>query len=311
MIKLFNIPEYKINTGKLGNLLHGDIVHNFEENFCNYLGGYGFYGLALNSATTAIFLSMLNKNTMVDIPSILPHVVANAIITSGNGVRFKDDISWVGHSYILYRDKDYSIIDSAQEVDNTRFFGVDNLYIYSFYPTKPVGSCDGGMIVSRDKKKIDELRILAYNGTDNSVNSWGKSIERIGYKCYMNSIQAYIANENLKKLDEKLYILSKIRDQYNDAFNLKNSSSHLYRVNVKGGKILLNIVISDLARQEGITCGIHYKALHGMKVFKNCGLAEAMIQSGSESNTTLSIPFHEKLTQKEINKVIKFTKKYI
>ena len=29
---------------------------------------------------------------------------------------------------------------------------------FSFYPTKPVGSSDGGIIVSNDKAKIDYLK---------------------------------------------------------------------------------------------------------------------------------------------------------
>ena len=104
--------------------------------------------------------------------------------------------------------------------------------IFSHYPTKPVGSSDGGMIVSNDKEKIDQLRVLSRNGNSLEKNSWERSIIQWGYKFYMNSIQAYIANENFKKLDSKMEAMGKVRSIYNDAFSLNHTSYHLYRINV-------------------------------------------------------------------------------
>ena len=57
------------------------VVEQFEEKIAKYVGAK--YACSVNSATNAIFLSMLNKNTIVSIPSMIPPVVANAIITSG------------------------------------------------------------------------------------------------------------------------------------------------------------------------------------------------------------------------------------
>ena len=97
MIQLFNINNYHIDTSTLGNLLHGPIVTELEENFASYVGAK--YACAINSATNAIFLSLLNKNVTVDLPSMIPPVVANAILTSGNKINFIDDVDWVGNSY--------------------------------------------------------------------------------------------------------------------------------------------------------------------------------------------------------------------
>jgi hypothetical protein len=100
---------------------------------------------------------MLNKNTIVNIPSMIPPVVCNAILTSGNKINFIDDINWIGDSYILHKFKDYKIIDSAQKVNQNQFIEEANdedLMIFSFYPTKPIGSSDGGIIVSNDYNDI-------------------------------------------------------------------------------------------------------------------------------------------------------------
>ena len=133
MINLFNIPNYKINTEDFSHYLHGDVCNKFEKNFCKYVGAK--YACTVNSATNAIYLAMLNKNVNVDIPSMIPPVVCNALLTSGNKINFTDNTEWVGDSYILHEFSDYKIIDSAQKVDKDQFIKEANdndLMIFSF-----------------------------------------------------------------------------------------------------------------------------------------------------------------------------------
>lgn len=119
MISLFNINQYDISTKNYSNLLHDNIVTKFEQSIADYVGAK--YAVSLNSATNAILLCLLSKNLIVSIPSIIPPVVANAIITSGNKIKFYDDISWVGDSYVLHRFSDYKIVDSAQKLEKDQF----------------------------------------------------------------------------------------------------------------------------------------------------------------------------------------------
>lgn len=114
MINLFYINTHCIDTNNFSSILHDPIVTEFEDMVANYVGAK--YAVALNSATSAIFLALLNKQITVNIPSIIPPVVPNAIITSNNKIQFYDDIDWVGDSYILHMFDDYKIIDSAQKL---------------------------------------------------------------------------------------------------------------------------------------------------------------------------------------------------
>ena len=181
--------------------------------------------------------------------------------------------------------------------------------IFSHYPTKPVGGSDGGMIVSNDKEKVDQIRMLSRNGTTGlEENSWERSILQPGYKFYMNSIQAYIANENFKRLDSKMEAIEKVRKIYNESFNLNNTSHHLYRTNVTDRNKFISIM-----NEKGIQVGIHYNALHLVDCYKksfwhfNLSLPKSEI----ESETTISIPYHELLTDREIEYVIKEMKQYL
>tara|TARA_R110002020_G_scaffold474660_1_gene706663 strand:+ start:1333 stop:2253 length:921 start_codon:yes stop_codon:yes gene_type:complete len=305
MINLFNIPNYTIDTSKFNHFIHGGIVEEFESNFRDYVGAK--YSCTVNNATNAIFLAMLNKNTTVNIPSMIPPVVGNAILTSGNKINFTDDTKWIGDSYVLHRFKDYKIIDSAQKVDRNQFIKEANdedLMIFSFYPTKPIGSSDGGIIVSNDYEKIKWFKEATMNGMTYSRNNWDRTIKFPGYKMYMNSIQCYIANENLKLLDFKKMKLKKIRNIYNTKLGLNNTSDHLYRINVDNQ--------SNFIKKMGgssIICGIHYNTLHNNRAYSSY-IPKTCKNSVIESKHTVSIPFHEKLSEDEINYVISKIKRY-
>ena len=322
MVNLFNIENHIIDTSKFNHVLHDNCVKEFENTIANYVGAK--YACGVSSATNAIYLAMSKHNhwpTVVEIPSMIPPVVANAIITSNHKVDFKDDVDWVGDSYILKHftmwgeEKDYKIIDSAQKLEKNQFkkeANDEDLMIFSFYPTKPVGSIDGGMVVSNDKEKIDWFREATLNGMGWANNNWERTIKFPGWKMYLNSTQAYVANENFKKYSRKLEILKRIKKYYNDQFGYNNTSNHLYRVKVKNNKEVLKKL-----KNKGIVTGIHYKCLHNHPVYNYKFNKMQFHHEGKfrkselEEQQTLSIPFHEGLNHWDIENVVKNVKKYI
>jgi len=304
MIGLFNINTHTLDTSRYTNLLHDNIVTEFEDTIKSYVGAK--YAVSFNSATSAIFLSLLNKNTILDVPSMIPPVVLNAIVTSGNKYTFNDNTGWVGDSYILHDFGDYKIVDSAQKLEKNQFKSECNdgdLMVFSFYPTKPVGGSDGGIIVSNDIDKITLLKEMALNGMTYSHNNWERKIRFPGYKMYMNSIQADIAMNNFNLYEEKLSSLKKIREIYNNKLGYSNTSNHLYRIEVDNRENFI-----EYMKTNGIWCGIHYEAAHLNPVYSlgdvNCPLSE------KKSLRTVSIPFHERLTISEVNLIINKVKEY-
>ena len=303
MIRLFNINNYTVDTSDFTGV-HDKTVKDFEQKIAAFVGAK--YACGVSSATNAIFLALLEKNITVNLPSILPPVVCNAVLTSGNKLSFHDDISWVGNSYILHNFGDYKIIDSAQKIIKNQFkleADPQDLMIFSFYPTKPIGSYDGGIIVSDDKEKIEYFKLMTMNGTLFDQKSWKREIIRPGYKMYLNAIQAHIANKNFEKLDEKYEALAQLRNRYNAEFGIDNNSFHLYRLNINQRSEFL-----AKARQEGIEIGIHYEALHRYPIY--CSKDTRLEKSELESDTTISIPFNEKLLNHEIDKIIKLVKEH-
>jgi dTDP-4-amino-4,6-dideoxygalactose transaminase len=291
MIKLFNINTHIIDTSEFSNLLHDEIVIEFEKKFAHYVGAK--YACSVNSATNAIFLSLLNKNTIVNIPSMIPPVVANAIITSGNEVEFYDDVDWVGHSYVLHTFEDYKIVDSAQKLEQNQFMKEcepNDLMIFSFYPTKPLGGSDGGMVVTDDYDKYKWFKSIVLNGMTYANNNWERGIDFPGYKMYMTSMQAKIIMNNFEFFDKKMGSLGNLVDIYNRELGYGNTSKHLYRI-----EVLDNERFVKKMKEAGIICGIHYSALHLNPIY-NDGKELGCPKSKKLQNRTVSLPMNERLS---------------
>ena len=299
MIQLFNVNNHKIDTSKFSNLLHDSIVEEFEKTIADYVGAK--YACSINSATNAIFLSMLNKDVTVDLPSMIPPVVANAIITSGNKINFIDDVEWVGHSYLLHQFDDYKIIDSAQKLEKNQFTkecNAEDLMIFSFYPTKPLGGADGGMIVTDDYEKYKWFKEAVLNGMSYANNNWDRRISFPGYKMYMSSIQAQICLNNFKYFESKMKGLRILVDTYNKEFGYNNSSNHLYRIEVLDNQKFINEM-----KKSGIVCGVHYNALHLNDVYAkwnqfNCPKSKKL------EKRTVSLPMNEKFSFMQLEYII-------
>ena len=300
MINLFNINTYKIDTANFTHLSHDKVVEEFEHRFAEYVGAD--FSCSANSASSLLFLALLNLKTTIKVPSIIPPVVPNVILNSNNSLEFYDDIDWVGHSYELHE----NIIDSAQEVSKDQFKNLNNpnaIMVFSFYPTKPIGSCDGGVVVSNNKAKIDYFKRMSLNGTTFSKHNWEREQVAIGYKMHSNSLQAYIANENLKKLDSKQGRISEIREFYNQQLDYNNTSNHLYRIRVSYNKDFI-----EKMKLNNIQCGIHYSSCHTNPIFGHKG--DRLPKSEIESKKTVSLPFHENLTNEETKKVVKYVREF-
>ena len=314
MIQLFNVKDYIVDTSKFSNLLHDKNVIEFEEKVANYVGAK--YACSINSATNAIFLSLLEKkpNYMtrmtVKLPSMIPPVVANAVLTCGfmNSIEFVDDVDWVGHSYVLHEFEDYKIVDSAQKFQRNQFreeCNSNDLMIFSFYPTKPLGGSDGGMIVTDDYEKYKWFKEAILNGTTFANNNWERTISFPGYKMYMNSIQAQILLNNFKYFEKKMRVLKLLTNTYNRELGYENSSKHLYRI-----EVLDNQKFIENMKRVGIVCGVHYSALHLNKIYNN-GIKYNCPKSEKIQKRTVSLPMNEKLSFFEMEYIIDKVKEFI
>ena len=323
---LFNINHYNIDTSKFKHMLH-DFEPELEEKFAKYVGAkYACIGNSASSimqlALMGIFQNIPSETLMLHqlyLPSMIPVAVANIIHNSGIPSSWEDNVEWVGHSYVLYdagpalakvdeQATPFRIIDSAQEVTRNQFATSANdndLMIFSLYPTKPVGGLDGGIMVSNDESKINYFRTAMHLGvgmTEIQEGSWQRQLIIPGWKLHCNSAQSYVALKNLEKLDEKYERLDEIREKYNDAFGLENSSRHLYRIDVED-RNEFRMEMNDLK----IETGIHYAPAH-FYPFYRLSIPKSLENTERKAQSTVSIPYNEKLTDEDVDFIIKSIK---
>lgn len=310
MIKLF-APVHTIDIHhNFDHLLHGSIVTDLEKAVADYVGAK--YAVAVSSATAGIFLSLKHavpsEEEIIQIPSIIPPVVPNVLINSDIKFGWNGNTYWVGSDYTLLVNRKLTMVDSAQSFEPGQFKNwtsltdTETLMIFSFYPTKPLGGFDGGMVVSDNEQLIEWIRTASRNGTKGSENSWDRSLIFPGWKMYMNSIQAkYLYNKLTTTYEQERAKVIEIREVYNEAFGINNISNHLYRVAVN----------EHYTPPNDIQTGRHYAPCHLNPVYKGIPCRFSNEKDILEQSNKVSIPLHSGLSEAEVKYIIHYFKKYV
>lgn len=189
-----------------------------------------------------------------------------------------------------------------------------DIYTTSFFPTKPLGCFgDGGAIFTNNLKISKKINSLKFHGKGKNKNDH----IAVGLNSRLDTIQAIILNEKLKNFQNKTLIRKKIANEYlkkidNPQVVLpkyeKNFDSvfSLFTLKVKKRKKFINFL-----KKNQIQTGIYYdKVFTDQKVFKKFDQRK-LINSQKISKTSVSIPCHDKLTSKEVKKIIKVINSFV
>jgi dTDP-4-amino-4,6-dideoxygalactose transaminase len=166
------------------------------------------------------------------------------------------------------------ILDSAHCVTPRMLY---DYAFFSFHPYKPICASDGGMISTNNKNAEQYFRSYKNFGRQNIGQTY--TIEREGFKFYMNNLNATIALTQLDKYNNKLAIRKQNYAQLSTKYQLlphdKYSSFYFATALLDDADLLIQA--HNLSR--------HYPMLHKMPYY--------------DSNQ--SLPILEKLHNKIIN----------
>lgn len=320
-ILLFHVPSVAVEFHEDYNLLHGPEVGTLERIIAGYVGAK--YAVSFNSASSALFLMfkylidpVIGQET-ISIPGMIPPVVPNTIMNAGYEPSFTNDTSWVGY-YYKTRVGHYRLWDCAQYIKKDIYKSIhnaeDDLMLFSFFPTKPISGCDGGMVVSNDEEAIEKLRTASMNGYEHSQRkaSWMKDLKLPGWKMYMSTMQASVIIDNWTEYEDKinaLYIVNAWYQDYLPKMDMPIRKAklplHLFTIYVEN-----NINFLAFMRKNNIECGIHYSAtfLHPVyDKYRTSDLTNVAIQS----HRTASLPYHDKLTGGDVKRISNLVEEYI
>ena len=286
-----------------GYLSRGKRVFEFQEMFADYVGSK--YAVGTQSCTMALMFALEAKGALnehiIKIPSMTVPLVAHAIIKMGGIIEWVDEVDWVGNCYEM---KPWKIIDSAHQVNRNQMkTDGGEIQCFSFYPTKPITSCEGGAIATDNIDYAEYIESIANYGRvghETLKNSWEYSIDRIGWKGNMTDIQAAICICQLKKLDELNRARLDIRNYYNYKLHLSNKSLYLYRVMVNNRDGFVKHM-----KEQGIECGVHFYPLHRMPVFsKYVSGNKPLPLTEYAADHTVSLPLHTFLEKKDLDYIV-------
>jgi len=193
---------------------------------------------------------------------------------------------------------------------------------FSFYATKNITSGEGGAISVRDAASADLLKRLRLHGLGKSaVERYSNHFEQydvdiFGWKYNMDNIHAAILIEQLRKVERYLERRGEIYRRYVEAFSgIEGIELHSQRPEARHAYHLFTILVEAARRNEileelqnrGIGVSVNFYPVHLMTFYRErFGYRPGMFPVAEDlGERTISLPLYPKLTEKEIDYVVK------
>lgn len=199
---------------------------------------------------------------------------------------------------------------------------------FSFHAVKNLTTAEGGAVVWRDIKGVDnewiykQYMLLSLHGQSKDalaktkLGAWEYDIVAPNFKCNMTDIMASLGLVQLKRYPEILERRKEIIEMYDELLAEANVTSlkhytdqysscgHLYFLSLSGkDEGYRNQVIEKMA-EKGIATNVHYKPLPLLTAYKELGFYIGDYPNAYEQyKNEMTLPLHTLLTNEEIEYV--------
>ncbi len=212
-----------------------------------------------------------------------------------------------------------AVIEDAAESHLARFEGkytgtIGDVGIFSFTPSKPMTTGEGGMIVT-DREDIAKRARLIRNFGDQAKFEW----DLLGFNFRMPEMMSAIGRIQLKKLKESVRKRREIAHRYTDAFKairglvppfIRKEEDHnfqLYTLRADPECFTINRDgwISEL-KSRGVGARLYYPTLHDQGVFGSVPKRKGADFKGAThfATTAFSLPIFPTLSERDQGRVI-------
>ena len=187
---------------------------------------------------------------------------------------------------------------------------------YSFFPSKTLGGCgDGGLVTTNDVHLAELVKVLRDHGQKEKYNA-----KYIGYNSRLDSLQAAVLSVKLRYLDKFNNLRRKIACRYSEG--LKDVTQiqtpyqpsgfphifHLYTIKVPAP---MRDGLLEYLNSCGIQSRIYYPVpLYKMKAFRKAKIRGNLNNLKQVLSQILTLPLHPFLKAKETDYVIKALRSY-
>jgi perosamine synthetase len=217
------------------------------------------------------------------------------------------------------------IEDCAWSFYNKKAGKESDIAVWSFQAVKTISCGDGGIITTNSKRIYEKLKKLSnfgiskdtYERSHSLKNNlmrpgyvWDYKVDEIGYKSYMNDIQATILLSQIKSKDNLLKKRELIMNYYNKYLSnnvvrpINDDLCGFYSCKIINGQ--RNQLMEYLSRKK-IHTTIHYKPLHRHPLFKEkrkFPIADKLWKQ------LISLPCHSSMSIKDAKYVVYWINKF-
>lgn len=197
----------------------------------------------------------------------------------------------------------------------------------SFYATKSITSAEGGAFVTNNEKIAKLIKKLRSHGITSELAQRERTglktydVDILGWKYNMDNVQAAILIHQVKKIEKQWKRREEIAQKYRKAFTKIGIEMPREYKNSKHGRHIFPIWVDRKKRdrileyinKSGVGGVINYPAIHLFTYYKNkFGFKKDMFPNCEEiADREITIPLYSKLTDKEVEYVIKVVKKAV
>ena len=208
-----------------------------------------------------------------------------------------------------------------------------DMTVFSFHPVKIITTGEGGMVTTNNQEYYEKLLLFRNHGitkdsfkfssgrAHSADEKWYYEMQELGYNYKLTDFQCALGISQLKKLNKFIKRRREIVQIYNKAFeNIEEivtptekpevkSAWHLYVIRIK--KLNRRKIFESL-RKENIGVQVHYIPVYYQPYYQKLGYKKGLCPMAEEYyQEAISLPLFPKMTNREINRVIRVVKKNI
>jgi len=226
----------------------------------------------------------------------------------------------------IAREHDLAVIEDAAHAPGSRFRDlacgtIGAIGCFSFFPNKNLPVGEGGMLVTRDTRLAERLRLLRSHGM--SALTWDRHMGHAadydvlmsGFNYRLDEVRAAIGLEQLERLPEENEARRRIAARYRDALHGASglslafadrlgdpSSSHHLAVALLPEGVARDAVRAALA-QARIQTSVHYPPIHRFSAYSGIGPARRLPRTDDVADRMLTLPLFGHMSDEQFELV--------
>ncbi|PJB18372.1 UDP-4-amino-4,6-dideoxy-N-acetyl-beta-L-altrosamine transaminase [Candidatus Falkowbacteria bacterium CG_4_9_14_3_um_filter_38_19] len=352
---------------KSGWLTTGLVTQKFEKNFAKFIGVK--YAVAVNSGTAALHLALdaigLKSGEEVIVPTLTFTATAEVVTYFGAKPVFvdcKEDTFNIDPKKIeekitkktkaiipvhiggqacdmdeilkLAKKYNLKIIEDAAHALPSEYKGkmigtISDITCFSFYPTKPITTGEGGMVTTNNKNWAERIEIMRLHGISHEAwnryskgGSWYYQVLYPGWKYNPTDVASALGIEQLKRCDlfyrkrkeiaqiytEAFRSLKEIQTPYTEPFNQHAWHLYIIKLNLDRLTISRDRFIEEM-RKRNIGISVHFIPLHLQPAYKKYGYkVNDFLVANKVFQKIVSLPIYSKMTEQDVKDAISVVK---